>query len=285
MVTGLHFMMQEQQKNNHITQNFKELSIQINLSGLSFCIFNPALNCIESIYSYAIDFKHISKYETERQIREILQNEGDLRQDFERIQVLHNNEKFAFIPRALFKNIDDAYEYLKYSLKTDKDDFFEADIVEPLDGVTVYVPDFLVNNILLDFYGAFDYQHFATILLRMALKHYATHSQDIIYVHLERNAFHLIVFLQKKLLFFNRFAYESTEDVLYYLLYSLEQLNINTESTPLYFMGNIAQTDEIFEKTRVYIKNVFVMEVGDKPFCGNMDFSLAKENMILTQVF
>ena len=49
MVTGQLLMMQKSQNNNDLDINFKELSIQINLDGLSFCVFNPVLNYVEAI--------------------------------------------------------------------------------------------------------------------------------------------------------------------------------------------------------------------------------------------
>ena len=39
-------MTQKLQNNNELNSYFKELSIQINLDGLSFCVFNPVLNYV-----------------------------------------------------------------------------------------------------------------------------------------------------------------------------------------------------------------------------------------------
>ncbi|CEN34814.1 conserved hypothetical protein [Capnocytophaga canimorsus] len=78
--------MQRLQENSIINTYFKELSIQIDLSGLSFCIFNPALNCIESIYHFKIDLNHTNALEMEKQLRALLFSESDLRQDFNTIK-------------------------------------------------------------------------------------------------------------------------------------------------------------------------------------------------------
>jgi len=48
MVTGQNFMTY-QQKNNKENTSYKELSIQISLSGLSFCILNTSTNTISTL--------------------------------------------------------------------------------------------------------------------------------------------------------------------------------------------------------------------------------------------
>ena len=54
-------MTQKLQSNNQFKTYFKELSIQINLDGLSFCVFNPVLLCVEAIYNFPINFSYKSK--------------------------------------------------------------------------------------------------------------------------------------------------------------------------------------------------------------------------------
>ncbi|CEN34818.1 conserved hypothetical protein [Capnocytophaga canimorsus] len=76
------------------------------------------------------------------------------------LKVLHNNQLFSLIPKALFTGKEFASSYLKYSVETNPTDFVEIDDIEPLEAVNLYVPNTLVNNILLEHYGYFDYQHF-----------------------------------------------------------------------------------------------------------------------------
>lgn len=102
MEIGQHLTMQKLQENNSFNTYFKELSIQINLDGLSFCIFNPIENCVESIYNFSINFSKKTKKDIETEIYGILESEEGLRQDFANIKVLHNTPIFAFVPQDLF---------------------------------------------------------------------------------------------------------------------------------------------------------------------------------------
>lgn len=184
-------MTQKLQSNNQFKTYFKELSIQINLDGLSFCVFNPVLLCVEAIYNFPINFSYKSKEDIDRQIYFVIQSEDDLRQDFDTIKVLHNTPSFAFIPQSLYGGKDEMLEYLKYSIDVSEAEPYtvEIDRIISIETVNAYLPNTIVNNALLSYYGRFDYQHFATSLLRMFLKHYSSHAFEVMYIYAEVGSF------------------------------------------------------------------------------------------------
>lgn len=284
MGIGQLYTMQEQIKNNILETYFKELSIQIKLNGLSFCVFNPILNCIETIHTLNWE-ERTSPRVIEAKVGEFLKNESVVRQDFSIIRVMHSNELFTFVPSALFDE-ESAKQYLKYNVKVFPTDYIAYDRVEPLDLVVSYVPYVNINNLLLDYFGNFDYEHSSSVLLRTILSHKASHGKDIAYVHIEKEAFYLIVFKNNKLVFFNQFKHYSIEDFLYYLLFSLEQLEIDTESIPMYVMGDIDRRMLIYAAVYKYIRNVyFFCSLRQYAFCQDMDDRLVRRNFLLTHLF
>lgn len=287
MEIGQHLTMQKLQENNSFNTYFKELSIQINLDGLSFCIFNPIENCVESIYNFSINFSKKTKKDIETEIYAILESEEGLRQDFANIKVLHNTPIFAFVPQDLFLDKKNAIEYLKYSTDTSALDytFVDIDRIVPVGTVNIYVPDIFINNLLVEYYGAFDYQHFATSLLRMLLRHYASHAYEIMYVYAEQNSFYFVVFRQKKMYYFNRFDFETEEDFLYYILFSIEQLNIDAEIVPLYITGDLLIDNQLFTRIKKYIKNIYLIQYRKNYYAEGMDEDLIRKNFVLTQTF
>ncbi len=287
MVTGQLRMTQKLQKNNDLNTYFKELSIQINLDGLSFCVFNPVERCVESVYNFPIDFVYKRQEEVERDLYAIIANENDLRQDFDNIKVLHNTSLFALIPQPLCGNRDDLLAYLKYSVDvTDvaaRD--VEVDKIHSIEIVNAYLPNIGVNNALEHYYGRFDYQHFATAMLKMFLKHYATHAFEMMYVYAEIGSFYFVVFRGKRLHYFNRFTYETIEDFLYYILFSIEQLDIDTERVGLYIAGEVGITALLYSKARRYIKYIYLLKYHKEHFSKGMNEELIRRNFVLTQSF
>ena len=280
-------MTQKSQNNKHLETYFKELSIQINLDGLSFCVFNPVLLCVEAIYNFPINFNYKSKEEIDRQIYFVIQSEDDLRQDFDTIKVLHNTPSFAFIPQSLYGGKDEMLEYLKYSIDVSEAEPYtvEIDRIISIETVNAYLPNTIVNNALLSYYGRFDYQHFATSLLRMFLKHYSSHAFEVMYIYAEVGSFYFVVFRGKKLYYFNRFNYETIEDFLYYILFSIEQLDIDTEQVPLYITGEVDPTALFYNKVRRYVRYIYLLKYHKEHFATGMDEELIRRNFVLTQSF
>ncbi|MGP1478233.1 MAG: DUF3822 family protein [Capnocytophaga sp.] len=280
-------MTQKSQNSNFLETNFKELSIQINLDGLSFCIFNPVLGCVESIYNFPMNFGYKTEEEVSREVQLVIQAEEDLRQDFSNIKVLHNTPLFALIPQALYGEKEQAIQYLKYSIdvRDVPPQAVEIDKILPIETINAYLPNRIVNQSLLTYYGRFDYQHFATALLKMFLKHYASHAYELMYIYAEVGSFYFVVFRGKKLYYFNRFSYETIEDFLYYILFSIEQLNINTEEVALYITGEVSPTALFYNKVRRYVKQIYLLKYHKEHFAKGMNEELIRGNFVLTQSF
>ncbi|MBL7933154.1 MAG: DUF3822 family protein [Bacteroidia bacterium] len=60
----------------------------------------------------------------------------------------------------------------------------------------------------------------------------------------------------KNLLFYNIFSYSTNEDILYYLLFMMEQFNLNPIQVRLAIAGERPVQDELFVSIKKYIKNV-----------------------------
>lgn len=269
-------------KNNFPNIDFKRLSIQLNLDGLSFCIFNPALGCIESIHHMPVK-PSMPVLMVEQLLSDFL-TQPVLRQDFDTIKVIHNNEQFAFVPTDFF-HTEAMASYLKFNVKNYQNQIISYEAIPQAQTVNVYLPYASINKILRENYGIFEYEHFASSLLRVLLSHNPK-QKDAIYCHFEQNAFHLVVFQQGKMVFFNRFSFEAEMDMLYYLLFSLEQLEIDTEVFPIYLLGDIIRNSEKYKLIYRYIRYIyFLPPQKSSPFCQNMDATLARRNFILTHSF
>jgi hypothetical protein len=58
------------------------------------------------------------------------------------------------------------------------------------------------------------------------------------------------------LLFYNVFSYENNEDILYYLLFMMEQFNLNPLQTKLLICGQVTTNDPLILSIKKYIKQV-----------------------------
>jgi hypothetical protein len=94
------------------------------------------------------------------------------------------------------------------------------------------------------------------------------------FVHMADGHFEIIIVQNQHLLLFNSFDYKTPEDLIYYLLFTAEQLNMNPESFKLEFIGDITETDACFKIAYKYIRNVSIFDVSDLQ--SNNTFSTAE---------
>lgn len=80
-----------------------------------------------------------------------------------------------------------------------------------------------------------------------------------VYCNVNISNFELIVFRKGKLLFYNHFPFTNEDDLLYYLLFTYEQLSLNPEKIPLYFIGKVSLDSPIYELAYKYVYSIEIM--------------------------
>ena len=260
------------------TENsYHKLSIQVSLNGLSFCILDTIAN--ELTLSYSLPFKRaVSPFDLHREIRQSFRDEGVLDYSFSEVIAIHRNALFSLVPQPLFSE-EELANYLKYNAKILATDHLDYDVIGGLETVNVYVPFAGVNNFLFELFGEFEFKHSGTVLLETLVKLPSSRQGSICYLHLAESQMDLAVFSSRKLAFYNSFAISSPEDALYFLLFSLEQLNLDPESLKLRLLGEVAQDDRLYEFCTEYFENVSLFVPADStlPLPGQeegIDFTL-----------
>lgn len=179
--------------------------------------------------------------------------------------VIHKNNLFGLVPKPLF-NKEELPNYLKFNTKIMANDLIAYDEIPNQDIVNVYVPYTNVNNYIFDLFGEFEFKHSGTVLINTLLNQNRTTTEPICYVQVSKGEMEMMVISDKKLLFYNQFEYKTKEDFLYYLLFSLEQLQIDLERVQLKLFGAIEEGDPIYDICYQYIKNVSVFVPSNPSF-------------------
>jgi hypothetical protein len=237
------------------TKNYKKLSLQIAVNEMSFC-------CFDTLNQEIIDCKSIAfstHKSLEDQLWKAFVNHPELMNVYDDISVLHDNSLNTFVPKALFDE-DFLGSYLQYNTKVFETDFFAYDTIGNYDINNVYVPFMDANNFLIDRYGTFEYKNSNSILVTKLLDASKNIDEKQVYVHVKDTHFEIIVVRNQKLLLFNSFEYKAPEDFLYYLLFALEQLQLNPEVAPVLALGKINTNNPCYKLAYKYIRNLSLFE-------------------------
>jgi hypothetical protein len=236
------------------SHNIKDLSIQISLSGLSFCVLNRSSTTIEFLKHKGFD-KKVNPFELLEHLKICLTTHSELNQLFASVHVIYQNELSNLVPKALFVE-SQAADYLKFNSKILKSDFISHDVIAINDSVNVYVPYININNFIYETFGEFEYKHASTILIDTILQKETRSDDATLYLNINQQHFELVAIKDKKLMLYNSFEFSTKEDVIYYLLFTIEQLQLNPETIKLKLMGTIEKDDQLYEIIYTYVRFV-----------------------------
>ncbi len=252
METGLKHMAITNNSSNKLTN--LDLSIQLSLSGLSFCILNKDSKTIIGLKELNFE-KSLNPLELLDELKTLFDKEDVLKNHFNSVTIIHDNDLSALVPKPLFDK-NHLADYLKFNSKILKTDFIAHDPILENNSINVYVPYVNINNYIYDKFGAFTFKHKSSVLIASILQIEKEATDTKVYVHVGFNHFEIIVTEKGKLTLYNTFSYNSKEDFIYYILFTAEQLNLNPETLNLVLLGDITENDTLYNIVYKYIRNV-----------------------------
>lgn len=241
---------------NQSSDNFYKLSIQVSLNGLSFCVADTLRNTI--LVSDQVNFgKELSPYEVQKELKNLIKVHGIAEMHIAETVVVHRNSLFSLVPKALFDK-NELANYLKFNAKILANDLIEYDEIESHEIVIVYVPYVNINNYIFELFGEFEFVHNGTVLLQSLLKTAGNTAEPVCYVHVGHKQMDLIVLSRKQLHYYNSFNFDTKEDFIYYILFTLEQLDLDPELILLRLFGFIEEGDELYSICYEFIRHISI---------------------------
>jgi len=241
-----------------------KLSIQFNLDGFSFSVYNTISKKEVYFREYEFENSQVTPENLLLKIKNIFKTDTHLQNDFNSVTVVHQNNLSVLVPNRFFSEKNLA-SYLNFNIKKLPIDYIAFDAINGIDSKNVYVPYVNINNYLFQNFGEFEYQHHSTILIEKLLN-IKGDSEKKMYVNVSKTTLDITIIKNNKLLLFNTFSYDTEEDFIYYILFLAEQLNLDVNEFPLYFTGKISSNTTIYKITYKYIKNVYFLESNNPIF-------------------
>ena len=148
---------------------------------------------------------------------------------------------------------------MKFNAKIFKNDFITYDAITNQEIMSVYVPYVNVNNYIFEKFGSFEYKHSSTVIIDKVLQIEKNIKEKSLYVNVEKSNIDVLVISSNSLLFYNKFNYNTKEDFIYFILFTIEQLDLNVQKINSTFFGSISSDDELFSIAHKYIRNVSIL--------------------------
>lgn len=257
-MTGIHepVFYQFDQSRTEESKNNYHLSLQISIDGFCFALFHLQERKYIGIGEYAI--KNNSTIKLEELIQSVLESDTWLKGSFKSVSVSLEQPKNTLIPSALFDE-NQLNNYL--SINTGKYQIEGAtfDLLLQTETVNCYEADKDLCKLISRYHPAASFSHQTSVSIESAAQ--VAYKGSTIHLQFNRTSIDLTAFKEGKLQLQNRFNYKTSEDVIYYLLYVMEQLSISQEETLLSISGNIVKDSNVYQLLYKYIKEIKLVEL------------------------
>ena len=172
------------------------------------------------------------------------------------VEIVIDNQSFTLIPLDLFKK-EYATRYLQLAKGSQLTEEEEVHTFthENLGIVNVYNSDRELYNWLSDTYPLvqINFKHKTSQLIDFGV---FTSKAQTAFLYFGNQHFIMVITTNGTLKFCNRFAYKTSEDLVYYVLFVLNELEIELDEIILRLNGNISDTSENYKLLYQYLPNV-----------------------------
>ena len=246
MATGKANKIQSSSFNIALCEQYKIL-IQLGLKNFSYCIIHNDTNNVEYFRNLIVNDDIIN----------VINKEEILKSNFASSSVLYTNFPCTLVPIEIFEK-DNSKDMLEFN--TEIYDIVKSDKLSEIDAHLIYTIPSEINELVLTFFTNAKQKAQQTILIDQFNKF--DNNQEHAYLYINQNILTITAFKNNKLIFNNSFNFNTKEDILYYTLFTFEQLKLNTETVRIKLYGQILKEDSKYQLLYEYIRNI---EFGTRP--------------------
>lgn len=233
-----------------------KLTVEISEKTFSMAVLDPS----EQKYLALESFRNLSAYQSgdfNQWIGAIASSSKVLAWHYKSVLVFISNRLYTLIPGPLF-HAGKKEQYLAFNLSCDpRTHTTLTDRLSGMDAFTVFAVPQWLKEILNDLFTSCPLHHSVSPLIESVINQFKYRPRDHqTFLNLHTGSFDLLILHDHRVIFCNTFPYKSPEDLLYYLMFVLEQQRLTPDQISLTLMGEIGRHSQIFEHLNTYVQQV-----------------------------
>lgn len=240
------------------------LTIQFPLGGLSYALFDTAINRFVGLEYFQSDLLANSN-DLFRTLERALELKGLNHKTFQSVACIIDGRTAMLVPESLYS--PDSYEkLLGFNFNLPPDCVILSEPLPAHHAVMLYgLPSAMKNKIKSRWLDARVTHSSAVMLNNLPKSENAT-----VHVNVRNRDFDMAV-MKDKLLFFNNFKFNTTDDFAYFLLFAMEQNGLSGQDTSVVFSGLILPSSDIISLCGRYVRDIqFVQKPKEFIVSGNL---------------
>lgn len=185
-----------------------------------------------------------------------------LHQEYNNVNLIVSNARGTLVPEAFFDQ-DSKYSYFNLNFQHASGETIKENFINQLRAYLVWsVPSTLLDSFAANIKAPQHIYHAGTLFLENTLIQYQRNRNNLIVTDLEASLARIAVIKNGNLHFFNMFSYSNDVDLLYYLMYVSDKLEIKPDADSYVFTGEIYRNSELYQLLDRYLGNI---SFGQRP--------------------
>lgn len=199
-------------------------------------------------------------------IREIVETHETLKYSFENTHILWGGLNYTLLPQAMVKEGNNA-EYLQFTSTMHAGDKVLSDHITSLDARNIYSIPSILHAGMEQLWPGHHLQHSMSCLVSHLLKNEQDKNNSTkAYIQISTQSFDLIIINKGELQYCNTYEHRTSEDLIYYIMFTFEQLKIEIDQCSVAILGELSSDDIIFQYMEKYISQLTFMQAN--PACN-----------------
>jgi len=243
-------------------------------SKLRACIEISTTDIVTALFSAQNELVYLQHYtfKSSEKINEVFEHlvhtEVFFSQVYLNVYISILNPLYTIVPTSLYQS-DNNDRWLKFNHTVTDDVVVLNDDVYSTDSKCVYAVNQKLKTLIDQTFPNNHIKHKTTCITE-SLAGFVSKKHKSCLVHVGADSFDIALY-NKKMLFFNTFEYQSTEDFLYFILASLEQNKFQVEETEITLAGEIEANSALYDTLKEYFPKL-KFAVNNKTIVLKNDF-------------
>jgi hypothetical protein len=227
------------------------LVIELSDSLIKFC--EVQFNENNSLYICHYPIENTLQYSLSEHLINALKHFQISKKSYKHVYINYFNSQFTLCP-SVFYNLENNRAFLEFNSGTVGNALVLTDEINA-DIKLIYAIDEQIKSTLDQLFPNHLLKHTLTVLSKLMLSSEELVKENVI-VSIHANYIEVVVKQEQKLLLANQYSIKTQEDVLYYVLFILEQYHLNPLKVNIKIIGDIDSSSSLINSLKKYIKNI-----------------------------
>lgn len=240
---------------HRLSAYFLKLFVHYGLGSFQYSLLDTESNKFIALTEFGIS-QHDADTPDLAVIDKIITQDENIRKKYPSVVIGIETPYQTLAPSAFFDR-DHAGNFIDFNFRLPDEHVIRFDHIPEINAYNIYAPRKDIIEVFRGYFPEAVIVHHSTSLLRVySYLHQVSPETNSFFVNVRKKYVDLVYFRDTNLQYFNSFAYQSKEDLLYFTLFAYEQLKLRPEMTALNITGLLENGSESISLLRQYFRTV-----------------------------